>query len=237
MRRWLLPGAAARGADRRSGRSPPRPGRSPTRSVSKSFLVPSPAEIAELALGEPRLLAENAWVTLREILLGIARRPGRRRRLRGPDAPLGSSCATPPTRWSSPRRRSRSSSSRRSWSSGSATGSAPKVAARRPGLLLPDHRQRPRRAALGRPRGGEDDAQPRRLALAAVPAGRSADRPAESLHRDQDRRRLRADRRRLRRVGRLQLRPRPPDPVRTTPTSRSRASSPRSPSSRRWRSP
>ncbi len=36
------------------------------------FLVPSPAEIAE-ALWESRsLLAENAWVTLREILLGLA---------------------------------------------------------------------------------------------------------------------------------------------------------------------
>ena len=37
---------------------------------------------------------------------------------------------------------------------------------RRPGLLLPDHRQHARRPALGRPRGGEDDAHPRRLALA-----------------------------------------------------------------------
>ena len=37
----------------------------------EDFLVPSPAEIAE-ALWESRaLLAENAWVTLREILLGI----------------------------------------------------------------------------------------------------------------------------------------------------------------------
>jgi ABC-type nitrate/sulfonate/bicarbonate transport system permease component len=36
------------------------------------FLVPSPAEIAE-ALRESRsLLAENAWVTLREMLLGLA---------------------------------------------------------------------------------------------------------------------------------------------------------------------
>jgi putative hydroxymethylpyrimidine transport system permease protein len=37
----------------------------------ESFLVPSPAEIAE-ALWESRaLLAENAWVTLREMLLGL----------------------------------------------------------------------------------------------------------------------------------------------------------------------
>ena len=38
----------------------------------EDFLVPAPAEIAE-ALGEERsLLAEDAWVTLREILLGFA---------------------------------------------------------------------------------------------------------------------------------------------------------------------
>ncbi len=35
------------------------------------FLVPSPAEIAESLWQNRALLAENAWVTLREILLGI----------------------------------------------------------------------------------------------------------------------------------------------------------------------
>ncbi len=37
----------------------------------ESFLVPSPAEIAESLWENRSLLAENAWVTLQEILLGI----------------------------------------------------------------------------------------------------------------------------------------------------------------------
>jgi putative hydroxymethylpyrimidine transport system permease protein len=37
----------------------------------EKFLVPSPAEIAEAAWDSRLLLAENAWVTLREILLGF----------------------------------------------------------------------------------------------------------------------------------------------------------------------
>ncbi len=37
----------------------------------ESFLVPSPAEIAEAIWENRELLAENAWVTLREILLGF----------------------------------------------------------------------------------------------------------------------------------------------------------------------
>jgi len=38
----------------------------------ESFLVPSPAEIADALWQSRSLLAENAWVTLREILLGFA---------------------------------------------------------------------------------------------------------------------------------------------------------------------
>jgi putative hydroxymethylpyrimidine transport system permease protein len=37
----------------------------------QSFLVPSPAEVAESLWDNRGLLAENAWVTLREILFGI----------------------------------------------------------------------------------------------------------------------------------------------------------------------
>lgn len=37
----------------------------------ESFLVPSPAEIAEALWQSRGLLAENAWVTLREMLLGL----------------------------------------------------------------------------------------------------------------------------------------------------------------------
>ena len=38
----------------------------------EDFLVPSPAEIAESLWDNRSLLAENAWVTLREVLLGFA---------------------------------------------------------------------------------------------------------------------------------------------------------------------
>jgi NitT/TauT family transport system permease protein/putative hydroxymethylpyrimidine transport system permease protein len=38
----------------------------------ESFLVPSPAEIAEALWQSRSLLAENTWVTLREMLLGLA---------------------------------------------------------------------------------------------------------------------------------------------------------------------
>ena len=38
----------------------------------ESFLVPSPAEIASALWENRSLLAENAWVTIREIVLGIA---------------------------------------------------------------------------------------------------------------------------------------------------------------------
>lgn len=38
----------------------------------EDFLVPSPAEIAESLWDNRSLLAENAWVTLREVVLGIA---------------------------------------------------------------------------------------------------------------------------------------------------------------------
>lgn len=37
----------------------------------ESFLVPSPAEIGEVLWQDRALLAENAWVTLREMLLGL----------------------------------------------------------------------------------------------------------------------------------------------------------------------
>jgi ABC-type nitrate/sulfonate/bicarbonate transport system permease component len=37
----------------------------------EDFLVPSPAQIANSLWGSRSLLAENAWVTLKEILLGL----------------------------------------------------------------------------------------------------------------------------------------------------------------------
>ena len=70
MRRWLLPGlvlAALFGAWQLAAST----GALAEALSIEPFLVPSPAEIAS-ALWESRsLLAENAWVTLREILLGL----------------------------------------------------------------------------------------------------------------------------------------------------------------------
>ena len=59
-------GAAARPlADRRLDRGDRR------RAQPRNLLVPSPAEIAESLWENRGLLAENAWVTLREIVFGI----------------------------------------------------------------------------------------------------------------------------------------------------------------------
>jgi putative hydroxymethylpyrimidine transport system permease protein len=70
MRRWLLPAAllaAMVGAWQLAASS----GALASALNLEDFLVPSPAEIAE-ALWESRsLLAENAWVTLKEVLLGM----------------------------------------------------------------------------------------------------------------------------------------------------------------------
>ena len=70
MRRWLLPTlllAALLGAWQLAAS---------TGSLAdvlglESFLVPSPAEIGETLWESRSLLAENAWVTLREILFGL----------------------------------------------------------------------------------------------------------------------------------------------------------------------
>lgn len=70
MRRWLLPSAllaALVGAWQIA---------SSTGAIAgaldlESFLVPSPAEVAQSLWENRSLLAENAWVTLREMLLGI----------------------------------------------------------------------------------------------------------------------------------------------------------------------
>ena len=72
VRRWLLPVLLFGGLDRRLAARGLQPARSPTLLGLEPFLVPSPAEVGE-ALWESRsLLAENAWVTLREILFGLA---------------------------------------------------------------------------------------------------------------------------------------------------------------------
>lgn len=70
MRRWLLPAlllAALLGAWQIAAST----GALKDALNLQSFLVPSPAEIAESLWDNRTLLAENAWVTLREMLFGI----------------------------------------------------------------------------------------------------------------------------------------------------------------------
>ena len=98
MRRWLAARPAARGADRRLAARRLERRRSPTCSTSKSFLVPSPAEIADSLWENRSLLAENAWVTLREILLGFGCALVAGVGFAVADAPLRDRSATPPTR-------------------------------------------------------------------------------------------------------------------------------------------
>lgn len=71
MRRWLLPTlllAALLGAWQLAASS----GFMAEALGLESFLVPSPAEVGEALWQNRSLLAENAWVTLREILFGLA---------------------------------------------------------------------------------------------------------------------------------------------------------------------
>jgi ABC-type nitrate/sulfonate/bicarbonate transport system permease component len=71
VRRWLLPSlllAALIGAWQIAASS----GALADILGLESFLVPSPAEIADSLWDNRSLLAENAWVTLREILFGLA---------------------------------------------------------------------------------------------------------------------------------------------------------------------
>lgn len=71
MKRWLLPSllvAILIGAWQLAASS----GALANLLNLESFLVPSPAEIAESLWQSRSLLAENAWVTLREMLLGLA---------------------------------------------------------------------------------------------------------------------------------------------------------------------
>ncbi len=70
MRRWLLPALlllALIGAWQLAASS----GALADLLKLESYLVPSPAEIAESLWQSRSLLAENAWVTLREMLLGL----------------------------------------------------------------------------------------------------------------------------------------------------------------------
>ena len=83
---------------RRSGRSPPPTGAIAEALNIEPFLVPSPAEVGSALWDSRSLLLENAWVTLREILLGLLAGILARHRPLGPDALLAHCSATPSTR-------------------------------------------------------------------------------------------------------------------------------------------
>ena len=101
----------------------------------QDFLVPAPSDIATSLWRDRSLLADDSWVTLREVLLGF---------LCALVAGLAFAvvlhlwrpCGAPSIRCSSPRRRSRRWRSPRSSSSGSASGRT-QAGADRAGLLLP----------------------------------------------------------------------------------------------------
>ncbi|MGZ8666795.1 MAG: ABC transporter permease, partial [Solirubrobacterales bacterium] len=71
MRRWVLPAlvlAALLGAWQIAAGS----GAIASALHLEDFLVPSPSEIATVLWEDRSLLADNAWVTLKEIVLGFA---------------------------------------------------------------------------------------------------------------------------------------------------------------------
>jgi len=71
MKRWLLPAAVIAGLIG-AWQIAASSGVLADLLNLESFLVPSPAEIAEALWQSRSLLAENTWVTLREMLLGLA---------------------------------------------------------------------------------------------------------------------------------------------------------------------
>ena len=170
----------------------------------ESFLVPSPAEVARIALGEPlaagrKRLGDAARDPPRPRLR--ARRRGRVRRarctsrdvVRDASYPLIVASQTIPIVVIAP--------ILLVWLG---FGIGPKIVVVALICFFPITVNVLDGLRSVEPRRDQADAQPRRLALADLSPGRGAHRPAQLLHRRQDRRRPRPDRRRLRRVGRQQ---------------------------------
>ncbi len=121
----------------------------------------SPAETWQALRDDRSLLLDNAWVTLVEVLLGLAIAVAARHAVRARDAPqphaarrrlpAAGRLAGDPDRGAGADLRARLRLRHRL-----------EARDRRADLLLPDHRQRARRAALGRPRAAEAAAQLRR---------------------------------------------------------------------------
>ena len=143
-------------------------------SAIEPFLIPAPSEIAEALWDDRSLLAEDAWVTLREVVLGfalalvagVALRVGcctSPRPLRRAVYPLLVASQTIPiiVDRADPRRLVR-------------LRDRAEAGDHRADLLLPDHGQHARRPALGRSGAGEDDAHAGRRPAADAAPGRGA---------------------------------------------------------------
>ena len=151
VRRWLLPPWCWRPCSA-PGRSPPSTGAIASALNLEDFLVPSPSEIAEVAVGGPLAARRQR---LGDPAGGRARlrlRPRRRARLRRPPSPLPHPA---PRLLPADRRLADRPDHRHRPDPGRLVRLRDRAEAgdHRPDLLLPDHRQRPRRPALGRPRG------------------------------------------------------------------------------------
>ena len=192
----------------------------------ESFLVPSPAEIASALWENRSLLAENAWVTLKEILLGFLCGLVAGLAFARPDAPLRDAAARllPAARRlaGDPDHRHRADPGRlvRLRDRAEAGG-------RRPDLLLPDHGQRgstdcapstPRRSKMMRTLDASRGQILWRVeAPTALPFVFTGARIAVTFA---------PIARGLRRVGRGRIGPGQPDPAKTTPSWRPRGCSP-----------
>ncbi len=170
----------------------------------EDFLVPAPSDIAQSLWQDRSLLADDSWVTLREVLLGflcalaaglafavILHLSDTLRRAFYPL--LVASQTIPPVAiapilvvWFG-------------------FGLGPKVLSDRPGLLLPRHGEHARWASLGRPAADHDDADAGGRARPDPGQGRAALGSPLLLQRDEDRDRGRRDRGGLRGMGRRRV--------------------------------
>ena len=112
--RVLAPAARCSSLLLAAGSWPPAGTCSPTRSRSRTSCSPRRARSRERSGRTATLLAEDAWVTLQEVLLGFALALVAGVAVAVADPPLRRPRGAPSTRWWSPPRRSRSSSSPRS---------------------------------------------------------------------------------------------------------------------------
>ena len=146
MRRWLAPLAIVAGPARRLGAGGAA-GRDRQRALPRALPRPRAERHRAVAVAATAaLLADNAWVTLQEVLGGLRALGRRRGRLRGRPPPL----ADPAPRLLPAARRLPDGADRRRRADPGGLvrlRDRPQAGDHRPDLLLPDHRQHARRAA------------------------------------------------------------------------------------------